>query len=96
MKLSLIKEKIEPVKVVVQKSLMWWRNKKIGSLIVITCICFGTGALYFPILISFVHQGSNLLKWATYSLVLVFALALFLFFLISFLVIKSYAKKKQR
>lgn len=69
--------------------------KKIGNLIVITCICFGTGALYFPILISFAHQGSNLLKWATYSLVLVFALALFLFFLISFLVIKSYAKKSK-
>lgn len=69
--------------------------KKIGSLIVTTCICFGTGALYFPILISFARQGSNLLKWATYGLATAFAVALFLFFIISFFVIQSYAKKSK-
>ena len=67
--------------------------KKVGSLIVVTCICFGTGALYFPILISFARQGSNFLKMATYGLVLVFAFALFMFFIISFFVIQGYAKK---
>lgn len=69
--------------------------KKIGNLIVVTCICFGTGALYFPILISFARQGSSFQKWATYGLVLVFALALFLFFIVSFFVIQSYAKKSK-
>lgn len=67
--------------------------KKIGNLVVITCICFGTGALYFPILISFARQGSNSLKLATYGLALVFAFSLFMFFVISYYVIQNYAKK---
>lgn len=69
--------------------------KKVGSLIVVTCICFGTGALYFPILISFARQGTNLLKVATYGLVLIFAFALFMFFTISFFVIQGYAKRSK-